>query len=217
MRPFVLCLGLWCATRLLATPLGWSYPELTLKNGQVLRTVVLQSYDSATRNIVLCHEGQTLTLPLAQLPDDPATRVRRLAADTTPAPAPTPPPAALKPSPTNPIPLKLSPEQQAAMDQVLDALLRAQARRVATEKADAFFRLENLALAGAAKVTGLRILTAEPAPVAGQRHHYRPLGQARFEYLDAQGHSHGGHTRTFEVITGLDPNGQTLVLEFTTK
>lgn len=217
MRSFVLCLGLLVATRLLATPLDWSYPELTLKNGQVLRAVVLQSYDSTTGSVVLCHEGQTLTLPLAQLPDGPATRVRRLAADTTPAPAPTPLPVALKPSPTNPVPLKLSPEQQAAMDQVLDALLRAQARRVATEKADAFFRLESLVSTGAAKVTGLRILTAEPAPVAGQRNRYRTLGQARFEYLDAQGHSLGCHTRTFEVITGLDQNSQTLVIEFTTK
>jgi len=217
MRPFALCLGLLFATHLLATPLDWSYPELTLKNGQVLRAVVLQRYDSATDSVVLCHEGQTLTLPLAQLPDGPATRVRRLTAGTTPAPAPTPPPAARKPSPAEPTPLKLSPEQQAAMDQVLDALLRAQARRAATEKADAFFRLENLASAGAAKVTGLRILTAEPAPVAGQRNHYRTLGQARFEYLDAQGHSLGCHTQTFEVLTGLDQNSQTLVLEFTTK
>ena len=53
-------------------------------------------------------------------------------------PPETPQPA----TPAKGTPADLSPAQKAAMDQVLDALLRAQARRTTAEKATTFFRAQ---------------------------------------------------------------------------
>ena len=107
-------------------------------------------------------------------------------------------------------PADLSPAQQAAMDQVLDALLRAQARRTTAEKAGAFFRSES-----PIPLSELKIVMEEPTPVPGTPHAYRTRGKASFLRAEADGASPVAHTRTFESISELDANGQTHVTAFT--
>lgn len=107
-------------------------------------------------------------------------------------------------------PADLSPAQKAAMDQVLDALLRAQARRTTAEKAGAFFRSES-----PIPLSELKIVMEEPTPVPGTPHAYRTRGKASFLRAEADGASPVAHTRTFESISELDANGQTHVTAFT--
>jgi hypothetical protein len=96
------------------------------------------------------------------------------------------------------------------MDQVLDALLRAQARRTTAEKATTFFRAES-----PRPLSELKIVMEEPTPVPGTPHAYRTRGKASFLRAEADSASPVAHTRTFESISELDANGQTHVTAFT--
>ena len=121
-------------------------------------------------------------------------------------PPETPQPA----TPAKGTPADLSPAQKAAMDQVLDALLRAQARRTTAEKAGSFFRSES-----PLPLSELKIVMEEPTPVPGTPHAYRTRGKASFLRAETDGSSPVAHTRTFESISELDANGQTHVTAFT--
>ena len=113
-------------------------------------------------------------------------------------------------TPAKGTPADLSPAQKAAMDQVLDALPRAKARRTAPEKATTFYRTES-----PRPPTELKIVMEEPTPVPGTPHAYRTRGKASFLRAETDGCSPVAHTRTFESISELDANGQTHVTAFT--
>lgn len=117
-------------------------------------------------------------------------------------------------TPAKPVnaPAELTPEQKAAMDQVLDSLLRSQARRATAEKAHAVFTQEN-----PQPISEFKIAMEEPTPVTGKAHSYRTAGKASFKRADSKDGSPVLHTRTFESITEIDANGQTHVTEFSAK
>jgi len=106
-------------------------------------------------------------------------------------------------TPAKGTPADLSPAQKAAMDQVLDALLRAQARRTTAEKATTFFRAES-----PRPLTELKIVMEEPTPVPGTPHAYRTRGKASFLRAEADSASPVAHTRTFESIPSSTPTGR---------
>lgn len=132
------------------------------------------------------------------------------ALSATAAPAETSQPAAPA-KPAN-APAELTPGQKAAMDQVLDSLLRSQARRTTAEKAHAVFTQES-----PQPLSELKIAMEEPTPVPDKAHCYRTVGKASFKRADAKDATPTLHTRTFESITEIDANGQTHVTEFSAK
>ncbi len=225
MRTLILFLALFSLAHAESsiTPVG----RLVLRDGRILKNVVIRSYDAPSSKVLILSEGRALLIPIALLPTAYAEKVRatQSSADlvqTTPIPAtPAEQPAApvnettpavptvpaVPPAPPQPLPVNPRAEPADPLEAHM-AAASAHVRR--------YYKFEYRSGSNSIAVTDTDIAIEETEPVTGWTNRYRTKGKVYLEIYDSIG---GGSfrrgTSRFEVLTEQKPGELIKVVDFT--
>lgn len=232
-----------CFLFLAIVTVAWATPAtvdlevdtLTLKNGKVLRQVLIKSYDSSSGRVVLMVNKSITTTQLEMLPPEVIQQIKSLL-----PPEPTPEEKAKKAASDAAAASrreaaqrkKENAERQAARKAEQEANAQASAERNAEQneesalwavksaaktKAYDYFRYEYNPGSGSVIVTSIRIQLDEPEPMSGWTGRYRAQGKALFNYYAGGGGSFNNTSRAFEVEVEKPARGSAKVVAFSLK
>ena len=207
------------------TPVG----RLVLRDGRILKNVVIRSYDAPSSKVLVLSEGRALLIPIALLPPAYAEKVRAAqpTADlvqTTPIPATTaeqPAPPVSETTPAAPVapsvPPTPAPAQPAPVNPRAEPVDPLEAHMAAaTAHVRRYYKFEYRSGSNSIAVTDTDIAIEETEPVTGWTNRYRTKGKVYLEIYDSIG---GGSfrrgTSRFEVLTEQKPGELIKVVDFT--
>jgi hypothetical protein len=233
MRTFILFLALlgFAYAESALTPVG----RLVLRDGRILKNVVIRSYDAPSSKVLVLSEGRALLIPIDLLPGTYADKVRAIpstadlvqttpipetsaqppaspsgenTANSTPSVAPATP--AAPPSPAAPVqPAPVNPRAE-PIDPVEAHMIAA------TAHVRRYYKFEHRMGSNSIAVTDQDISIEETEPVPGWTGRYRTTGKVYLEIYDSIG---GGSfrraVRRFEILTEQKPGELIKVVDFT--
>jgi hypothetical protein len=233
MRTLILFLGLLAFARAESSLIP--VDRLVLRDGRILKNVVIRSYDAPSSKVLVLAERRALLIPIQLLPPAYADKIRAIPStadlvQTTPIPAARPltPPAprtattsAHPAAPATP-PVPITPTAPAPPAPVnpraepidpLDAHMNAAKAHVLR-----YYKFEYRSGSNSIAVTDSDIAIEETEPVTGWSNRYRTRGKVYLEIYDSIGG--GSFRRTtgkFDILTEQKPGEFIKVVDFTRK
>jgi hypothetical protein len=222
----LLCLLIAASLGIAAEESSLRFDQLDLTDGRKLKNVVVRSYDSATKKLLIVADGKAMTVPIVLVPPplNEQLKAAPTSGTTTNVITITAPPA----QPTKPmvpyivaVPTAAPPissASQPGMATVDPSAAEAAAHRViALKRADQFYRYELQIASNNVQVTGLDFEIIDVNPIAGWTGRYRTEAKAFVSYYDSAGGSFKRFTSIFEVVTEQKLKEPIKVVDFTRK
>lgn len=225
MRTIILFLALFAFAHAESTltPVG----RLVLRDGRVLKNVVIRSFDAQSSKVLILSEGRALLVPVNLLPPVYADKARALKpqadlVQTTPIPAPvesasipTPEASASDTASTSAAP-GTPPAPAPAPVATVEPVDPVEAHMAAaTAHVRRYYKYEHRIGSNSVAVTDSDIAVEETEPVTGWTGRYRTKGKVYLEIYDSIG---GGSfrraVRRFEVLTEQKPGEPIKVVDF---
>jgi hypothetical protein len=228
-------------------PVPLEFSQVDLRDGRVLKDVIVKSYDAATGKLLVIASGKAMTIPIDQIPPPFSEALKNgapKAGETVSTTGSSPPAMNLRPEvagkaapksgtekptqvfvpkrmvlpPVSPAPEPRPVTSSASVpDPAAVARVVEAHRRAARNRADTYFRYEHQMGSNNISLTSLKIELDEPEAIQGWPGRYRTTGKAGIEYYDSKGGSFQRTTSTFEVITEQKGTGPVQVESFARK
>lgn len=228
----VLALMILPTTSICADDVPLTFSRLELRDGRVLRRVVVKTYDAPSAKLLVVADGKALVIPIALLPSPldeqlkkapasggtvniaaaPPSRPIASSADQYAVAVPKTAPPVIKHPPNRPAPIVI-----VGQPPTIGASDLRQHQQTARSRAEQFYRYEYQVGSASSVVTSLNLEISVPQPIPGWDGRCRTEGKAFLNFYDSRGRSFQRTTSQFEVVTERSATHGLVVVDFNRK